>query len=351
MSRFGTPDIYSFDGNLNDCGLFIFSAGFEERAIEFLSKSFFQSDAHCLMVEFEYDIQENGEIHKRFRDLLTKKFSPENIYKTTIEQNSPKSFDKNLDEVLSKIPKNSGGVWIDISGLPTHTICSTLYVVRNYFPNTEQNIIYTSADKYYPTYEEYKKIESQSGKSIEYLPKGIAQEMSEVLLLENFSGHRSREGVSCLAVFAGYDADRSAGVIDRTNPSALLLLYGNPGNQVLDWRLDLSRQLHKKFETTRKTATEVISTLNPNETIEVLERYYEYLFEDYDLTISPVCSKMQTVGVYLFWEQYKEVQLVFPLPIGYSLERRAVSIDKTYITKLAPRNSLFRDLRPTTQQF
>lgn len=163
-------------------------------------------------------------------------------------------------------------------------------------------------------------------------------------MLQSFSGHRSKEGVSCLAVFAGYEVHRTAGVIDNINPSMLLLLYGKPGDEKLRWRLDLSRSLHRKFESTRRTAVEEVSTLHLNESIEVLELYYQYLFEDYDFTIAPVCSKMQVVATFLFWERYREVQLVFPLPIGYATELSPKGVGRTFITELEPRNSLYRQV-------
>ena len=128
------------------------------------------------------------------------------------------------------------------------------------------------------------------------------------------------------------------GAIESINPSALLLLYGSPGNDEIKWRLELSKDLHRRFETTRKTAVEVVSTLNPQEALDTLEEYYDYLFEDYDFTVSPVCSKMQAVAVYLFWEKYKEVQLVFPMPLGYSTDRKPKGVSDTYLTYLHPKN-------------
>jgi len=137
---------------------------------------------------------------------------------------------------------------------------------------------------------------------------------------------------------------RSSGVIDSINPSLLLLIYGKPAGPHLSWRLDLSRELHRKFETSRRTAIETVSTLDFNESLSILEDYYEYLFEDYDFTISPICSKMQVIGVYLFWERYKEVQLVFPMPVAYNLNRSPQGSSDTYITLLEPRDSLYSSL-------
>ena len=50
---------------------------------------------------------------------------------------------------------------------------------------------------------------------------------------------------------------------------------------------------------------------------------------------------MQVIGTFLFWENHKEVQLVFPLPIGYSVDLQPKGYGDTYITILEPRNSLY----------
>ena len=123
-------------------------------------------------------------------------------------------------------------------------------------------------------------------------------------------------------------------MVEETNPSLLLLLYGRPGDESLGWRLDLSRRLHRKFET--------VSTLRFEETMAALERYYDYLIDDYDLALAPLGSKMQTVAAYLFWERYSETQLMFPTPIGYDPGRSPKGAGTTYATTLEPRSLLFR---------
>lgn len=339
------PSIHCYNGNKSLCELLILAAGFEDRAFEFISKTCFSSNANCILVRFDFDINENEDIQLKYEQQIASKFSINRVFRIEINQSTPQLFEKQLKDTLPKIPPFSGETWIDISGLPTHAICSTLRLTRKYFPSREQVIVYTAAKDYIPTYDEYQRLKnSLKNKVVDFLPPTMALEMSEVLMLEGFSGHRSKEGVSCLAVFAGYDVDRSSGVIESINPSTLLLLYGAPGGDGLEWRLELSKDLHKRFESTRKAASEVVSTLNPQESIDVLERYYEYLFEDFDFTVSPVCSKMQAVATYLFWEKYKEVQLVFPLPIGYSIDKRPHGVSKTYLTYLHPQNVLYRDV-------
>jgi hypothetical protein len=338
------PEIYKYSAEISKCELLILAAGFEERAFQFISKSTFSENAFCILVIFENNSTKNQEICYKFRERVKTCFDDSRIIEIKISPDKPQKYESDLELSIPKLPYDNGDAWVDISGLPTYAICTTLNVLRSYFKNRPQVIIYTAAKCYFPTFEEYEMMSKKSSGHIEFLPKTMAMEMADVSMFETFSGHRSKEGVSCLAILAGYDSLRSAGVIERLNPSMLLLLYGKPASPDLSWRLNLSKELHKKFESTRRTATEEVSTLDLNETILYLERYYENLFEDYDFTISPICSKMQVVGVFLFWERYKEVQLVFPLPVGYDFDRRPRGTGTTYITCLEPRNSLYHNL-------
>ena len=80
--------------------------------------------------------------------------------------------------------------------------------------------------------------------------------------------------------------------------------------------------------------------MDPFEAIDVLEKYYSYLTDEYDLVISPICSKMNSVAAYLFWERYGEVQLTFPLPIGYDPKNSPTGVERTFCLDLPPRRGL-----------
>lgn len=343
-SKINIPAQYNFRHPCT-CDVIILAAGFEDRAFYFISHANFKPSASCILIKFENSIQENLDVNNKFRARIDSIFSKTNVTELMLTNNNVKQFEDELRNKIAKLPRDVEELWIEISGMPTFIICSSLNICRSFFSNNRQSIVYTSARDYYPSKDEISKLEKKyTDEKIEYLPKSMAREMAEVLILEAFSGHRSNDGASCLAVFAGYEVHRSAGVIESTNPSMLLLLYGDPGAKKHSWRLELSKNLHRRFETTRKTAIETVSTLNLQKSLDIMEKYYNFLFEDYDFTIAPVCSKMQVVATYLFWERYKEVQLVFPLPIGYQTELRPKGSDKTYVTLLETRNSLYHHL-------
>lgn len=327
-----------------DADVFLLGAGFEDRAERFLAKASFKPDAHCILVRFDAGIAGNKETYERYGATARAKFAANNLHEVDLPAGGFREFEKQLESTLASIPRSQRSIWIDVSGLPAHVICTALRLARSIRPLEQQTVIYTAATEYNPTLAEYEELRRKSestGGKIEYLPRSMALEMGENYIPDSFSGHRTNDRRTALAVFAGYEVHRSVGVIDNINPSILLLLFGRPGDEDLSWRLDLSQELHSRFPRERKCATEIVSTLRLSESLDVLERYYNYLYDDFDLTIAPVCSKMHTVASYLFWERYKEIQLAFPLPIGYDPKNRPVGAGQTYRLDLSPARILY----------
>jgi hypothetical protein len=316
----------------------IVAAGFEERSMHILEMGSFSENCHCILIKFKNDIEINVPAGQRYEDLCKDRFGS-NYLDIDLEYNEAEIFQRRLKTSLSKLPMSIAKFGVDISGLPTYAAFAVLNAVREVRPYDSHYVFYTSAQNYLPSREEYETLVNNSGTEIDYLPKAMALEMDENLNYEPFRGYRTGGSNSCLVLFAGYEAHRSSGVIEEINPTILLLVHGKPPGSEKSWRLDLARRLHKKFETTRRCAVEVVSTLEVSESLDLLEEYYDNIIDDYDLTISPVCSKMQSLAVFLFWERYPEVQVTFPLPIGYDPDRRPTGVSTSYSVQIEPRLS------------
>lgn len=321
----------------------VVAAGFEDRAFAALSRSRFKPDARCVLIRFLNDVPDNDQVFRRYHDAAAERFPESAISVVDLRHDDPAAMERDLRQVLGQLPRATRHLGLDVSGLPAYATCMALKAIRTKRADNPLTVLYTAALEYNPTRAEYDELIAKSGDEIELIPHSMALEMDQNLQLDSFSGYRSQNAKTCLAIMAGYEAHRANGVVEETNPSLLLLLYGRPGDTSLDWRLDLSRRLHRKFEKARRTATETVSTLNFEETMAALERYYNYLIDDYDLALAPLGSKMQTVAAYLFWERYSETQLMFPMPIGYDPSRSPKGAGTTYATTLEPRSLLFRN--------
>jgi hypothetical protein len=298
-------------------GLLILCAGFEERASAFMERAQLPRNPYCILLTFESTDPENLAAKERFGDLIALNISLERFYSFDIKSSTPEDLELDFADVLGRIPAVDGEIWVDISGMPSHAICCVLKRCRELYPALPQTVVYSSAQQYSPSIDEYERLLKKQKQGVEFLPTSMAQGMDKILFLESFSGHRNREGAGLLAVFCGYDVPRSIGVINGLNPAKILMLYGKPGNKDLNWRLKLSQTLHENIQNSRSTASEVVSTLELSESFSVLAEYYDFMYDEYDMIIAPVCSKMQVVAAFLFWERHKEIQLVFPQPVSY----------------------------------
>lgn len=335
-----TP-IQDWELTCSQVDVLVLAAGFEDRAVGILTRGRFASESYCVLVRFENDTVGNDQVLERFRGVARQKFANGRVVEVVLSASDPGRFESDLGNVIGGLPNSRRVFGLDISGLPSYAICLAMRALRSHRPGERLLVFYTAAQEYNPSRTEYDQMMKGRAGEIEFLPRSMALEMDTNLVLEAFGGYRSQNARSCLAIFAGYEVHRSAGVIDAINPSLLLLMYGRPGDDSLAWRLELSKALHRKFEQGRQTATEIVSTLQVSEAVSVLENYYEYLIDDYDLVISPICSKMHVVATYLFWERFGEAQLTFPVPIGYDPKAGPRGIGVSYSLALAPQRKVF----------
>lgn len=330
---------YDFESGSDEIDLIVVASGFEDRAFAFLDNVKISPAVKIVLIEFSNNLEINKRISKKFRAKAIEKVGQENVETVTFKKEKTADFARKFREKILQLSIGSSNTHIDISGMPTHLIFCVLNCVRSLQLYADQIIIYTSAKDYFPTHDEYIKISEQQEGEIEYLPKSMALEMAENLAFEPFSGYRNSDTNSCLILFAGYEAHRSTGVVEATNPTLILLVYGAPPAEEISWRTELSKRLHQKFENMMRCSTETISTQNISDTIDLLDEYYNFLIDDYDVTLAPLGSKLQTVGAYLYWERYPEIQINFPIPIGYDPTRCPTGVDVTYYASLPGRLS------------
>jgi hypothetical protein len=293
----------------DDCAVLIVAAGFEPRARRALEMLGSHPLKRVVLVRYAEGIGENDENFDRMLAAVRVVEHTGAVVPLTLDPRRPDDYLQELKECLLKWrPDATGEIWVDITALPMQGICATLAAVRGALPGLVVRVLYTEAEEYFPTKSEISRGEMPLA--------ALSQEMSGNLIPKHFGGS-STAVATCLIVFAGYEKHRSIGVVDELNPSRLVLVFGEPVREGLKWRLTWSRKLHDSLHESRPTASETVSTLNPLESLRVLNAYYGFLFADHNIAVSPICSKMQCVASYLFWERYRDVQLVFPLPVTY----------------------------------
>lgn len=294
----------------------IVTAGFEDRASAVLRALKDRIPQRTALVRYTNGVPENVASFQAMEAMCRQAAITPVV--VDFEPRKPDDFRIALTTVLRAwLPDAGGRVFVDVSGLPMQGIMMMLAAVREIVPAPDVTVLYAEALTYFP---EKAKVMSakriRSSRSKVPPPAALSEEMSGNLIPKYFSGS-SISFSTCLLLFAGYEKHRSFGVVDELNPAKLVLLFGRPERDEWAWRLEYSKQLHEPLKSSRPTAEETVSTLDPWATLTILQTYYRYLFSDHNLAIAPICSKMQTVATYLFWEQYRDIQVVFPLPVRY----------------------------------
>jgi|SRR5580698_4454957 hypothetical protein len=305
-----------------DCDTLIVAAGFEKRALKVIESMASVLPRRLVLVRYSQRFRENEETFGKMAALASDSAGGVDCAELELDPRFPDAYLGRLRKTLARWrPDAQGEIWVDISAFTMQGICATLAGVREMLGSTAVRTLYTEAETYLPSRED---VENKGARN-----RAMSLEMSGNLIPKQFSGVSSAVS-TCLLVFAGYEKHRSIGVVDELNPAKLVLIFGRPPRADLQWRLEWSRKLHEPIRGIRPTASEVVSTLDPRESLRLLSEYYGFLFNDHNIAIAPICSKMQCVATYLFWERYRDVQLVFPLPVTYLPRRFSIGCGATF---------------------
>lgn len=344
--------------------LYICAAGFEDRVkgiIESLGRINGKVFKYCNILEYHSSLgykqtqkkQEFLEKNKKNLDFLQK--SLKNLSANMLVNNVTDidyvfKTNDNFKNMLENIPSTEiDSIFIDISGMANFLILLTLYQVSRIFYDKEIYILYTEAQNYFPKREEKDEILQLARKRNENHIIRLGELLGasgarETMILPFFKGYFEEDFPICLIFFLGTEPSRAIGLLDAYRPNIVITCFGVSPHEHFKWRTGFSKELHSKlkvFEQYTYSDTE-ISTFNIQEIISKLEGIYisadrqgKILYENYNIAITPQCSKLQTVATYLFCQSHPDVQVVFCLPGLFNPERYSKDIGKSWLYKLS----------------
>lgn len=222
-----------------------------------------------------------------------------------------------LDLVMSESSVKPPSVTMDISVMANRLLLRCMKVLFEY--GISLRIVYSEAAIYHPTEEEYEKDPSKWEKD-DLL--GLERGVSDVTPSIDHPGQALDPLPDCLLLFPSYKAERSKAVISFVDPSLLT----SPGNKVVwllgvprleqdRWRLNAMKKINEIGPTARQYE---LSTFDYKETLRVLDTIYNEMTDRYRITISPLGSKMQALGIALFSYMHPDVRVIFSIPKEYN---------------------------------
>lgn len=220
-----------------------------------------------------------------------------------------------LQEVTAR-PGNVG-VTFDISVCSSKLLVTTLTILLEFGVNLR--IVYSEAALYHPTEKEY---QTDPGKWTTDEGWGLARGVRAVTPSPDHPGSRRDILPEAVIVFPTFKPERARAIIAHVDESLRLRsrervvwLVGDPHLPADHWRAGILREIN---EIAPPSPVYEVSTFDYRKTIEALDRAYKPLDCKYHVTVAPLGSKLQSVGIVLFWYVRPEVSIVFASPEKYN---------------------------------
>lgn len=324
------PPIESFDvvaEREKHDDLFLAALGFEERCLwipELLSQARSYNAHRAIYFEYNTNRDDNEVNRPRLVNALSS-FS-NNVRPMPLES---EEFGSQLRSLLSELCVESvPRVTFDISVCSSRLLIATLTVLFEF--DLMLRLVYSEACTYHPTQSEY---EADPHKWTSDDSLGLARGVGSINRSADHPGSRRDVLPEAVIAFPTFKPERIRAILTDIDPSLLkdkkrvIWLVGKPHLQEDWWRTEVQRCIN---EIPESAACYELDTFDYKTTVEVLERVYGPLECQYLVSIAPLGSKMQSVGVMLFWYVHPEVGLYFASPREFNAEQYSEGCKATW---------------------
>ena len=307
----------STDGSPED--LFICCASYEERsvgAVEIMEPEY-QVSQSFVFVSKEYRLRGNTEIHlDRVGSALTKRSNHQpQVVEFAIDRPMQAVWD--LDRMLTALSVDSRPTTctIDISSFPRQELLVLLQFIQRRFPTTILRLVYCSPERY--------ATEEEGG----WLTRGVQALVS----VPGFGGVQLPGRKKLLVLVLGHEGERAHITWRRHQPEcAIAIRQGTPYKPGLD---AISNELNSLLCATAKGLSvepRQVAADSVDEVCGILADIYERYRGDYFMVVSPLGTKLQTLGVYRLAASRPDVQITYAVPVWYNWENYSTGVGRIW---------------------
>lgn len=258
----------------------------------------------------------------------------------------PDNFESRLQERL--LTHSARRAVVDISSMSKLAIMLVLGVCRRL--DMEVDVLYTEAESYAPTNQEFDK--ARAKKEIHQPTLQVFTGIHGVVRLDSLSSVAMQGQPTAALVFMSLNDALTQVLLDTVYPSRLFLINGRP--PVHTWRESATAWIHdqvrREWEEDNPVVPAVgcdiplpkraVSTLQYSETVSMLLELYWRLSSTYRILLAPSGSKMQTVGCFVVKALHPDIQVEYPSPEGF-LPEYSHGIGKRWLVKFGHFARLF----------
>lgn len=320
----------------NRIDLFVCASGFEPRVsavADFLATGEYTVAKACYLT---YRDNESENLQARGALLQALGRLTEDVF--PIDGDEPdrgfwQSFNDVIDDLINSYHREGYSeplVVFDVSSASTRLILSVLHVL--YARNIRVTVAYSQALTYFPTAQEFEIAEEdevngqEDGTPFSGDSLGLDYDVREIDFSVEYPGRHFDNLPDRVFVVAGFNGLRSkaalafvdpALVIDHPNPR-VTWIAGEPLEEADKWRIIAMLRVNGLLDQGARPAdVRIVSTSDYRETLRVLGEAYASHFITERITVAPMGSKMQTVGVSIFCELYSDVRVVLTRPASH----------------------------------
>jgi len=235
---------------------------------------------------------------------------------TSLGADSPRFTTKLLGEI-DKLDRGNGppSVSVDVSVMANRLMSRCLKVLLE--SDINLTILYSEAAIYHPTKEEFVNSPKHwtTGPALE---RGVGDVVTSI----DHPGNHLDVLPNTVILFPSFKLDRSRAVLAKIDPSLLatpdnrvIWIVGVPRLEEDAWRTEAMKQLNEISED--DTVYEV-STFDYRETLRTLQRIWQDRATSSNLSLSPLGSKLQGIGIALFCLMHPDVRIEYASPREYN---------------------------------
>jgi hypothetical protein len=165
-----------------------------------------------------------------------------------------------------------------------------------------------------------------------YLPMSFG--ILPIYTIAGFVSTQSLNKQNLLAIFLGYEGDRAMALVNNFEPNETILIIPDPPYHP-EWKGRTEEMNRNLIEIIGSEKVESIDSLNPHLMLKKLESLFgidgKYDLRNYHCSISPLGTKPQALGLYLFWRQHKgKFSIVYAPPCKHNESFYSKGIGRTW---------------------
>ncbi len=316
--------------------------GFEERSLGWTAAQKTQGKVIQQAVVFRYS---HAKGKNRIRDLRRnlKLIGAKKIVNAPYDVWAPHNIEELYDDGLVTELAKFDEVVFDTSAMTKFLILVSL--VKLDVLRKRIRIVYTEAETYAPSREDFKR----SKKQMRALTRFPNQGFGSIFRARCLSSVRMQGQPVTVVAFTSFNEQLIRHMLGTISPHRLVLINGRPPRPEFRWREHATQEIHGRlvedFSADNPldrsgSLVNVVSTLDYRETVDFIESIYKKIGMHERIIVAATGSKMQTIGLFIAKALHPDIHVEYPTPDSYFISGMSEGVRKEHEVKLESLSSI-----------